>query len=381
MRIAFLSVIFRHPASSQQRGGGEISNRLLLEALAVSHTVYVISAVGTGLWGAKINGVRYYDLSTLFSKWCLGRSATWVAKLLFTTLAPIILLRLKPSVVLVSTMEHSAALRYRRWKGVPVGGFLRAYENFRPARRFAAGNIRVWLQLLLYGNFLQRNVNRLDFVLPNSRYFAGVCRAEFPIPRQHVIYPPVNVLPQKTEPRVGSIHHIGMVSNAVHKGGRLFVELAERLPDLEFHFIGYRTECASVGDKDVPNLVCHEWAADVASLLGKMDIVLVPSQWQEPFGRVAVEALQAGSCVLVSDTGGLPEAVGDRKALIVPPGDVDAWEMRILAIKEDPAEFISQNEQAGRMSEDFRLSKQAARFERVLEQEVGRFEARKSGSL
>ncbi len=376
MRIAFLSVIFRHPESSQQRGGGEISNRLLLESLAVSHSVCIISAVGTGLWGAKVNGVRYYDLSVLLGKRWFGLLAIWLAKLLFTSLVPFMLWRLRPSVVLVSTLEHSAALRYRQWKGVPVGGFLRAYENFCVPRRMSAGKVRLWLQQLVYGNFQQRNVNRLDFVLPNSRYFADVCRAEFPVPRQYVIYPPVNVEQAKTKSRVGSIRRLGMVSNAAHKGGRLFVELAERFPDMEFHVIGYRTEYAVAGDGDIPNLVCHEWAPDAVRILGKMDIVLVPSQWQEPFGRVAVEALQAGSCVLVSDAGGLPEAVGECEPLIVSAGDIDAWEKRLLEIKAAPAEFISQNEQARLMADKFRLSRQAASLEHVLGQEVGRFESR-----
>lgn len=376
MRIAFLSVMFRHPQSSQQRGGGEISNRLLLESLAVSHSVCVVCAVGTELWGEKVNGVRYYDLSVLLGKRWFGFLASGLAKLLFTTLAPVVLLRIKPSVVLVSTLEHSAALRYRRWGGVPVGGFLRAYENFRLGRSFSAGNVRGRLQQLLYGDFHQHNVNRLDFVLPNSRYFAGVCKEEFPVPRQYVVYPPVNVEPAKTDRFDGSLRRLAMVSNAKHKGGRLFVKLAERFPDMEFHVIGYREEHAVAGDRDIPNLVCHEWAPDAGKILGQMDIVLVPSQWEEPFGRVAVEALQAGSCVLVSDAGGLPEAVGDCKALIVSARDIDAWEERLQEIKADPTEFLAQNEQARLMADRFRLSRQVAAFERVLEQEVSQFESR-----
>lgn len=376
MRIAFLSVMFRHPESSQKRGGGEISNRFLLESLAASHSVCVVCAVGTGLWGEKVNGVRYYDLSVLLGKRWFGGVATGLAKLFFTTLVPIVLLRFKPSVVLVSTLEHSAALRYRRWAGVPVGGFLRAYENFRLGRRFSAGSVKARLQQLLYGNFHQRNVNRLDFVLPNSRYFAGVCRKEFPGPRQYVVYPPVNVERVKASRFDGSMQCLGMVSNAEHKGGRLFVKLAECFPDMEFHVIGFREEYAEAGDRDIPNLVCHEWAPDVARILGQMDVVLVPSQWQEPFGRVAVEALQAGSCVLVSDAGGLPEAVGDCKALIVSAKDTDAWEKRLLEIKADPTEFLAQNEEARLLADRFRLSRQAAAFENVLEQEVSRFESR-----
>lgn len=45
------------------------------------------------------------------------------------------------------------------------------------------------------------------------------------------------------------------------------------------------------------------------SFYAAVDVVLVPSQWHEPYGRVAGEAGQAGRSVIVSGVGGLPEAV------------------------------------------------------------------------
>jgi glycosyltransferase involved in cell wall biosynthesis len=39
----------------------------------------------------------------------------------------------------------------------------------------------------------------------------------------------------------------------------------------------------------------------------QVDVALVPSQWFEPFGRVAAEAALAGVYVIASETGGLPE--------------------------------------------------------------------------
>jgi glycosyltransferase involved in cell wall biosynthesis len=39
-------------------------------------------------------------------------------------------------------------------------------------------------------------------------------------------------------------------------------------------------------------------------------IVLIPTIWQESFGRVAVEAMASGIPVLASDCGALPETLG-----------------------------------------------------------------------
>ena len=44
------------------------------------------------------------------------------------------------------------------------------------------------------------------------------------------------------------------------------------------------------------------------TLCGLIDVVVVPSQWPEPFGRVPIEIVKHGKPVLVSPTGGLVEA-------------------------------------------------------------------------
>lgn len=46
---------------------------------------------------------------------------------------------------------------------------------------------------------------------------------------------------------------------------------------------------------------------DASLLLAKIDALLVPTQWEEPFGRVAAEALLSGSVLIASSVGGLPE--------------------------------------------------------------------------
>jgi glycosyltransferase involved in cell wall biosynthesis len=50
---------------------------------------------------------------------------------------------------------------------------------------------------------------------------------------------------------------------------------------------------------------------DVARLYGAMDVLVVPSQWDEPFGLVAAEAMAAGVCVVAANRGGLPEILKD----------------------------------------------------------------------
>jgi len=65
------------------------------------------------------------------------------------------------------------------------------------------------------------------------------------------------------------------------------------------------------------------------------DVAAVPSSEYEGFGMVVLEAAACGTASLVSDVGGLPQAVaGLDPTLVVPAGDVDAWSRRILAAAE-----------------------------------------------
>jgi glycosyltransferase involved in cell wall biosynthesis len=64
-----------------------------------------------------------------------------------------------------------------------------------------------------------------------------------------------------------------------------------------------------------------------------VDVVAVPSQWYEPFGRAAFEAALAGKPVAVSDVGGLAEAVAGYPGLVTvaDPSDPAQWRSALLS--------------------------------------------------
>ncbi len=74
-------------------------------------------------------------------------------------------------------------------------------------------------------------------------------------------------------------------------------------------------------------------------LYRSFDVVIVPSLstpgWTEQFCRVAVEAMASGVPVIASDSGALPEVVGDA-GLLVPPGDPAALRGALNVLASDP---------------------------------------------
>ena len=75
--------------------------------------------------------------------------------------------------------------------------------------------------------------------------------------------------------------------------------------------------------------------ADIAGLLAKSDVVLLPSR-EEPFGRVVVEAMVAGRPVVATSVGGPSEVITDGvDGWLLPPIDAHTWADQIESALSD----------------------------------------------
>jgi glycosyltransferase involved in cell wall biosynthesis len=76
---------------------------------------------------------------------------------------------------------------------------------------------------------------------------------------------------------------------------------------------------------------------DVAARMARANITVVPSQWQEAFGFTVAEAMMAGSCVVASRVGGIPEIVDHgRTGFLVEPADAQALADALFELLMDP---------------------------------------------
>jgi glycosyltransferase involved in cell wall biosynthesis len=117
------------------------------------------------------------------------------------------------------------------------------------------------------------------------------------------------------------------------------------------------------------NLVHARRSPDVASIYSMSRTVIIPSQWQEPFGRIALESMYYGIPVIASKTGGLPESVGAGGILIEDYANVDRWVEAIELLEEDSQRCaIIENglEHVKRFSLDEEISNLRAVFLRVI---------------
>ena len=130
-----------------------------------------------------------------------------------------------------------------------------------------------------------------------------------------------------------------------HKAHRVLVEAMARLPEVRCVIAGeghrrprLEARIRELGLGGRVRLLGQR--QDIAAVLAAADLLVHPSV-EEGMGQAVVEAMAAGTPVLVSDAGGLPEVVGDL-CVPVPAGDSDALAVAIrarLAAPGDPQRF------------------------------------------
>jgi glycosyltransferase involved in cell wall biosynthesis len=93
---------------------------------------------------------------------------------------------------------------------------------------------------------------------------------------------------------------------------------------------------ARIGELGIADLIVfHGFQPHVWESVSDCDLVLVPSQGDEPFGNTAVEAVLAARPVVVSSSSGLTEAVaGYHCAQQVPAGELTAWADAVCSVSD-----------------------------------------------
>lgn len=142
---------------------------------------------------------------------------------------------------------------------------------------------------------------------------------------------------------------VGVIGEVIARKGQLHLaqalpELARRIPELRVVLIGrfHRSEKYVRRMRRIQTR--HglyrrvRWLgrrSNVHQHMAAMDVVLVPST-EEPFGLVAVEAQLAGTPVIATRVGGLPEIVQhERNGLLIPSGDPVALAAAVERIYRD----------------------------------------------
>ncbi|MGC0250074.1 glycosyltransferase [Pseudactinotalea sp. Z1748] len=151
--------------------------------------------------------------------------------------------------------------------------------------------------------------------------------------------------PPEGEATAGGVVVVGYAGRlAEHKGVDVLLRAALDDERLHLRIAGagplehqLRSRTAGLGDR--VRFLGALSGEELPSFYRSLDVLAVPSVptpgWVEQFGRVAVEAMACGIPVVASDTGALPDVVGDA-GLLVPAGDSRALGDALLTVADEP---------------------------------------------
>jgi len=167
-------------------------------------------------------------------------------------------------------------------------------------------------------------------LIANSRFIAEALNALVPGKEVRVILPEIDVRSLKSEYEKASLEGalkrgVVAVGDNVLKGGDIVRRVAGSMPDRQFYLFDRKYAGPSVSG----NLACMPWQPSSGALYRHAEVVMVPSRYEEAYGRVVVEAQALGIPVVASRRGGIPEAMQDRSMLVDDIEDVDDWVRKI----------------------------------------------------
>ncbi|MGE5487949.1 MAG: alpha/beta fold hydrolase [bacterium] len=387
-------------------GGGDRSNRLLMEALAErGHACRVVARLGSfgaeaheqylgelarrgvetesresGVVTFRLNGVEAHVLTmnTALRAYFLGQVQEFA-----------------PDVIVASTDDPAqlmlaAALEQTTARVVYLARATIALP-FGPDSAFPSAA-------------LTERLRRVDAAVGVSEYVARYMREHGAM--ANAVHVPISLMERgPAPPALGRFdsEFVTIVNPCAVKGIDIFLALADRMPEVRFAAVAtWGTNSRDRARLEArSNVTILQPVDNIDDLLKRTRVLLVPSVWAEARSRIVVEAMQRGVPVLAANAGGIPEAklgvpyllpvrtiqryrpeVDEQMVPVaeVPEQDITPWEEALRRVLTDRAHYEelarASREAAMRYAENLSVEP----FERLLRQTVERPRVREAAA-
>jgi glycosyltransferase involved in cell wall biosynthesis len=177
-------------------------------------------------------------------------------------------------------------------------------------------------------------------IVANSRFVAARLRERFGF-ESTVSYPPVDLAAYRVLDRQPEF--VTLINPVAVKGVEVAIDIARRLPHVRFLFQESWPLSRSAERElrtrlnPLPNVTLQGVTHDMRRVYRRTAVLLVPSEWEEAFGRVVIEAQASGIPVVARAIGGLPETIGAGGVLLPPYARAAAFARAIDRILSDAA--------------------------------------------
>src|SRR5258708_5281452 len=231
-------------------------------------------------------------------------------------------------------------------------------------------------------------IRACDTVVGVSQYVADYIRKYASIDAGHV---PISLMEPEDWPGLGrfSNEFVTFVNPCAVKGIAIFLALADAFPETAFAAVptwGTTRQDRAVLDAR-PNVRLLPPVDDINLVLARTRVLLVPSLWAEARSRIVLEALLRGVPVMASHVGGIPEAMMGVPYLLpvrriekyetrvdeqmvpvaeVAEQDISPWREALARLLADRAHYEEISRQSRRAALEYAKELHAGHFEKLL---------------
>lgn len=327
MRIAIICTLY----PPYVLGGAEISTSLLAKGLAnKGHEVTVITT-GNKQKEEIVDGIRVYRVKNKNIYWRypqrdkhIIRKSIWhlidIYNIAYKKNIKELLCQIKPDIVHTGNLCGLSTIVWSIAKSlkIPIVHTLRDYYLMCPQQTMMKGTSSCEKQCIICKSYsvIKKNLSQnVDAVIGISKFILDkhLISGYFKESKIREVIPNSVDLKIDTNRR-NKNHSIGYIGRLSPEKGLEFMIDAFNASN---HY-NYKLIIAGDGNKNYANGLKEKYASEDVHFIGKqsiadfllnIDLLIVPSLWNEPFGRVVIEAYAAHCPVLIAENGGLKELV------------------------------------------------------------------------
>lgn len=355
MKIAFIT---EHRYLPQRVGGSETSIHELVTALqAKGHTCVVFSRLGRNGWL-----YFFHRLFLLFPKIAVSHDELLGYKVYRS-------LRVSADIETVIKLEKPDILVAQ------AGGVVKLAKKVQESNSKIP--IVVYIRDILFEDLDgdPRSIKDAIFIA-NSDFVATTFNEKFGI-RPYVL-PPIFLRNRYLCATTGEF--VTFINTHLYKGLELAIKIAQLCPEIPFLFVeGWPLERSEKMRllktlRKIPNVQFMPRTNDMKQVYRKTHILLVPSQWQESWGRVVTEAHFNGIPVIASNTGGLEKTVGPGGTVLPFDAEPEKWAELLKLYWGNKNLYAKKSKLALQYSlrDEINTTKQVLEFESMLVQAVSK---------
>lgn len=372
------------------KGGGPVASESIAQALhARGHAVSVVTIADDDAQETR-GGIEVRTLRSLNVHWDYWKKNPFYKKLVWHLLEngnPRAFLRMRrviaevrPDIVVTISCENINVATWlaARTLGIPVVHAVQShfllcwrgsmFRNGANCGRQCRSCRYTSLGKRLLSHYVDGVVAESQHMLDQHAEAGYFANAKWKVIPAAIDWPLIEAPPPQN--KLITVGYIGVVTP--NKGVETLARAAARLgEDAPFRYV-----IAGDGPSDYLERVSTLFPCDRAQFLGwadpapfyaKIDVLVVPSLWAEPFGRVCIEAFTHGEAVLAARSGALPEIVEEGKSgLIFDAGDDRALADHLRSLSQDRALLSRLQTGALMRARDYSPERLASSFEEFL---------------